>query len=436
MTSICCKLFEHIVHSHISSHLETHNILLANQHGFRRNHSCESQLILTINDLTNTLNQTAGATIDMGILDFSKAFDTVPHERLLSKCHHLGVRGKILTWLRSFLIGRRQRVLVNGSSSSWQSLDSGVPQGTVLGPLMFLIYINDITDNLSPGTTTRLFADDCVIYRPIQTTDDRHSLQHDINTLQEWAVRWQMSFNPKKCNMMHISARGNCHPHPYYMAGIQLEAVKEHRYLGVTFTDTLSWNNHVDVQCSKANRLLGLLRRNLAKCSPRTKAVAYQALVRPHLEYSAPAWDPHTVKNTKKLEQVQRRAARFACNTYSSYQRVTPLLASLNWQPLQTRRQAARLIVFFRMMHHTIAIPSTLVSPGPQRTRSAHPFKCQHVSTRIDVYKYSFIPRTIIQWNQLPHCLATAPSAECFKTGLAEHLAACPNLSYPHYKPY
>ena len=220
------------------------------------------------------------------------------------------------------------------------------------------------------------------------------------------------------------------------MAGIQLEAVKEHRYLGVTFTDTLSWNNHVDVQCSKANRLLGLLRRNLAKCSPRTKAVAYQALVRPHLEYSAPAWDPHTVKNTKKLEQVQRRAARFACNTYSSYQRVTPLLASLNWQPLQTRRQAARLIVFFRMMHHTIAIPSTLVSPGPQRTRSAHPFKCQHVSTRIDVYKYSFIPRTIIQWNQLPHCLATAPSAECFKTGLAEHLAACPNLSYPHYKPY
>ena len=228
-------------------------------------------------------------------------------------------------WLRSFLIGRRQRVLVNGSSSSWQSLDSGVPQGTVLGPLLFLIYINDISDHLSPGTVARLFADDCVIYRPILSPTDRHTLQRDLDTLQEWAVRWQMHFNPKKCNIMHIRARGICDPHPYFMAGVQLEDVTEHRYLGVTLSNSLSWNPHVDAQCSKANRLLGLLRRNLSGCSTRTKTIAYQALVRPHLEYSAPAWDPHTVRNIRKLEQVQRRAARFVANSYSPYQSVTAL---------------------------------------------------------------------------------------------------------------
>jgi hypothetical protein len=228
----------------------------------------------------------------MAILDFSKAFDTVPHERLLSKCHNIGIRGKSLHWLRSFLVGRRQRVLVNGSHSAWDQVISGVPQGTVLGPLLFLTYINDITDNLPPGTVARLFADDCVIYRPVHTPQDRQTFQNNLNSLHEWAVRWQMHFNPKKCTVMHISAKGNCHPHPYFMDGVQLETVQEHRYLGVTLTSTLSWNSHVDAQCSKAGRILGLLRRNLGKCSMHTKSVAYQALVRPHLEYSASAWDP------------------------------------------------------------------------------------------------------------------------------------------------
>jgi len=220
------------------------------------------------------------------------------------------------------------------------------------------------------------------------------------------------------------------------MAGVQLEDVAEHRYLGVTLSNSLSWNPHVDAQCSKANRLLGLLRRNLSGCSTRTKTIAYQALVRPHLEYSAPAWDPHTVRNIRKLEQVQRRAARFVANSYSPYQSVTALLVPLNWQPLQVRRQFTRLTVFYRMMNNTIAIPSSLVQLGPQRTRSAHPLKCQHVFTRIDPYKLSFIPRTIIEWNRLPCNVATSPSTDSFKTGLSAHLAACANLSYPQYKPY
>ena len=372
----------------------------------------------------------------MGILDFSKAFDTVPHERLLSKCHHMGIRGKTLGWLRAFLVERRQRVLVNGSLSTWAPLTSGVPQGTVLGPLLFLIYINDISDNLTPGTTARLFADDCVIYRPISSPTDRHILQNDIDTLHSWSNTWQMHFNPSKCNMMHISTKGNSPPHPYHLAGVQLEAVREHRYLGVTFSDSLSWNQHVDAQCRKASRILGLLRRTLGRCGQATKATAYKSLARPYLEYSASAWDPHTLHNTKQLEQVQRRAARFVTNTYSTYERVTPLLVRLHWQPLQVRRMAARLAIFYRVVNNSLPIPSTHITLATRQTRSANPLKYQHLYTRIDQYRYSFFPRTIIQWNILPTQVVLAPSIDTFKLRLADHLSASPAQSYPQYTPH
>ena len=189
------------------SYLDTHNILTPQQHGFRRDHSCESQLIQTIQDLSSSANKST--QIDAIILDFSKAFDTVPHQRLILKLKHMGLNSKLISWISAFLKGRKQRVVVGGEHSEWVGVESGVPQGTVLGPLLFLAYINDLPDELQ--STVRLFADDCIIYTPIKSIQDSQKLQHDLNKLAEWEKRWQMSFNAKKCFVLRIPSSRKCH---------------------------------------------------------------------------------------------------------------------------------------------------------------------------------------------------------------------------------
>ena len=163
LTSICSKLLEHIIHSQIMRHLDHYKVLTDKQHGFRRGHSCESQLILTIQDLANSLDKKS--QIDIAIMDFSKAFDVVPHNRLIRKLHGYGIQNSTLSWISNFLQTRSQRVVVSGEKSEWSKVRSGVPQGTVLGPLLFLLYINDLPDNIS--SSIRLFADDCIMYREV-----------------------------------------------------------------------------------------------------------------------------------------------------------------------------------------------------------------------------------------------------------------------------
>ena len=290
LTAVCCKVMEHILHSQVMQHLDHHNILSDSQHGFRKKRSCESQLILTIQDLASSLED--GEQIDAVLLDFSKAFDKVPHQRLLLKLQHYGIRGHLLSWIESFLTGRSQKVLVEGKSSSSVPVASGVPQGTVLGPMLFLLYINDLPDNVS--STTRLFADDSLLYRRISTEEDRRILQEDLSRLEAWEKDWQMSFNPIKCEVIRICKRRNQITGSYTIHGQQLATVKSGKYLGVILTDNLSWNAHVDQATKKANNSLAFLRRNLYSCPIHTKVQSYQTLVRPILEYASSAWDPYT----------------------------------------------------------------------------------------------------------------------------------------------
>ena len=184
LTSLSCKLLEHVVQSNVMSHLDKYNVLDDAQHGFRKHRSCVSQLITTLDDFSNCLNKKEQT--DAILLDFSKAFDKVDHEGLILKLEHFGIRNSLLNWIRSFLIDRKQRVLVDGMASTPTTVLSGVPQGTVLGPLFFLIYINDISKGLSQGTKIRLFADDSLLYRTIKTPQDSATLQKDLDTLQIW----------------------------------------------------------------------------------------------------------------------------------------------------------------------------------------------------------------------------------------------------------
>ena len=165
------------------NHLDSNNILHENQHGFRSSRSCETQLLLSTDDISRHMNQ--GHQVDMAILDFAKAFDKVTYRRLAEKLHYFGIRDDTLSWVNTFLQGRQQQVVIDGESSRLSTVSSGVPQGTVLGPTLFLLFINDIATNIS--STIRLFADDCVVYRAINTPEDHHILQQDLNKLVEWS---------------------------------------------------------------------------------------------------------------------------------------------------------------------------------------------------------------------------------------------------------
>ena len=199
LTCITCKLFEHIICKHILAHLEDHKILTDLQHGFRSGRSCETQLVTTFQDLAQMHNK-KGSQIDIAVLNFSKAFDTVPHDGLFSKLKHYGIDEKIWLWIYNFLKDRKQSVVVDGKQSSLIDVVSGVPQGTVLGPLLFLLHINDLPSVVS--SKVRLFADDCLIYRNIKNKEDQIALQKDLNLLENWGNTWGMRFNAAKCNIM------------------------------------------------------------------------------------------------------------------------------------------------------------------------------------------------------------------------------------------
>ena len=307
LTSIVVKTLERIIHSRIYEYLTSNNLLSPIQHGFRTRHSCQTQLLDTINDWSKVIND--GSSTHAVFLDFSKAFDTVPHNRLLLKLENCGIKGHLLKWFEKFLTGRRQRVCINHCVSTWSMVSSGVPQGSILGPLLFIIYINDIGSNLT--SKTKLFADDCVLYRKVNTPKDPDILQRDLEKLAQWSNEWQLRFNISKCKVMCISNRKSSPATNYLINNTPLEWVESFKYLGVFIDRRLSWKEQVNYSVSKATKVLNLLRRNLHHSTKQAKAKVYTTLVRPHLEYSVPVWSPHLKSNKAKLENVQKRASRW-----------------------------------------------------------------------------------------------------------------------------
>jgi ribonucleases P/MRP protein subunit RPP40 len=268
--------------------------------------------VLAVDNWAKSLDK--GVQRDIAIFDFRTAFDSVPHRHLFPKLHSYGIRGNTLQWISSFLTSRKQRVTLNGSYLPWLPVTSGVPQGTILGSLLFLIYINDITTNINSEIC--LFADDCILYRTITSLSDCKLLQVDLNTMHEW----QMQFNSKKCHILTLpSGKINLH-HLINLSGDILLNFDSYPYLGVTVSSDLKWYNHIASITNKAARTLNFVRRNIYNCPSKTKALAYVSLVRPHLEYAAIAWDPHLNRDILQLEMIQRSAARFV---YRDYHRST-----------------------------------------------------------------------------------------------------------------
>ena len=412
LTCICCKIQEHIVLSHMAKHLSSHSIILDSQHGFRERLSTVTQLLTSIHDWATTLEHRGQS--DIVLLDFSKAFDKVSHHHLSIKLDYYGIRGPTLRWINSFLARRQQAVSVNGSHSSWGKVTSGVPQSSVLGPALFLVYINDIQQNIK--SDIRLFADDSILYREIHSVNDHHILQEDINTLSNWATTWLMEFNVKKCAVLTVSRKRNASHFQYSMFQQHLSRVDQHDYLGVSIASDLRWNFHCQNNIKKANKTLGLLRRTLTPCSREVKQKAYESLVRPRLEYAAETWNPHTTSLVDKIEQVQRAAARFVHADYRRTSSVTPMIQNLGWDTLHTRRLLAQSVMFYKIHYKlvNISFPSCVV-PATYFARHNHQLKYQIPTPTTDSYKFSFYPRSIRIWNNLPPSVVMLPTVVAFR---------------------
>ena len=406
---------EHIICSHVRDHLDEYDILSPLQHGFRERHSCESQLLLTLQDLFSWRDR--GVQVDLVVLDFAKAFDTVPHESVLGKLKFYGIDDNINRWVRAFLTNRTQEVVVDGGKSDRAAVASGVPQGTVLGPLLFLLHINDLPLNVE--SSVRLFADDCLLYRAISSREEAEVLQRDLHSLYAWGQRWGMSFNVKKCNIMRITRSRTPITKFYTLGGQILDQVNQAPYLGVLISEELEWAPHINSITSKANSTLGFIRRNLKQCPKDLKELAYMSLVRSKLEYAAGTWDPHHEYNINKLERVQRCAARFVCHDFGPRSSVTQMLSDLGWQQLKDRRKHIRLALLFKIIHDIILVPhQDLLLKADSRTRSSHQFKYRTIRTSTDPYKHSFFPRTIPEWKLLHSDTVNSETIDQFKSRL------------------
>ena len=382
LTSITCKLLEHIIDINIMHHFDQHRVLCDNQHGFRKKRSCETQLLSTIQEIASSTAK--GHQVDIILLDFAKAFDKVPHTRLLHKLDHYGVRGNVKQWIESFLSHREQRVILDRVRFESAEVLSGVPQGTAVGPLLFLCFINDLSQ-------AKLFADDSLLLRVIKNDSDRALLQKDRSALEHWENTWQMSFNPIKCVVLRISTKKmKVLPTQYELHGHTLEVVDSR----VTIKDDLSWGTHIQNTVSKANRTLGFLRRNTKGCTKPVKDLTYKAMVRPTMEYSSTVWDPQTHITT--LEQVQRRAARYVCNDYHSRTPgcVTKMIYDLNWESLEVTRRHESLGMLYRIQHNLVDIP---IDRYLQVSYSYNGGPTKLFQERIPgaTYSNSFFPRTV-----------------------------------------
>nr|VZH99550.1 unnamed protein product [Spirometra erinaceieuropaei] len=389
-------------------------------HGFRKGRSCVTNLHYCLEYWTRAVDR--GDMVHAIYIDFKKAFDSVPHHRLLYKLNRAGVRGKLLMWIRSFLIGRSQAVHVGDQQSAEVAVKNGVPQGSVLGPTLFLVYVNDCANELNCDVA--MFADDIKIWSTIQNEVDEARLQTNLDHLEQWSKDWLLLFNVNKCNFLRVGRTSSPNHTVYRLTGKSLQEVDAQKDLVVWITTSLK----LSLQCSKmaksAMSMLYLVKRAFSSFDEDCFAKFFQTFVRPHQEFAIQAWRPWTAKDLGILEKVQRRATKLVSGQWSLPYETR--LANLDIFPLSYRQLRGDLIQAFRIVRNQgccLAFGDFFELATTTNLRG-HPLKLRVAGARLDTRKFFFSNRVVAAWNALPEDVVMSGSVDTFKWRLDQHRSA------------
>jgi len=430
LTSVCCKSMERVIVSHLVEYLELNGLLSSDQFGFRRGRSTEDQLLLTYDDISMWVDE--GFVVDLLLLDFSKAFDVVCHRVLLAKLGALGVPPVLIDWIGAFLMGRSLRVSCAGVLSGSRDVLSGVPQGSVLGPVLFLIYINYVVHGIS--SRFKVFADDLKLYLHFSRcslADVERSvavMQGDLDGVNAVASSWNLRLNPDKCVAMRFfrgsfdwSQLGDSAV--YSIDGIPLEFVQSHKDLGVLVDTGLRFHLHIRAVVGQASGLANNMLRSTVNRSPEFMILLFTSHIRPILDYCSAVWHTGYLGDMRLLESVQRRWTRHVSGMgdLDYFAR----LRSLGLFSVAGRLVRSDLIKYWKVFHPVAdgvsALP-TIFSRAPDVGTRDHRFKLVVPFCTSDLRRRFFSVRCVNLWNGLPPRVAEAASLGEFKASLGLHL--------------
>jgi ribonucleases P/MRP protein subunit RPP40 len=412
LTSVVCKIMEKIIKNNIVEKLNEHNIIRDSQHGFTKGRSCLTNLLEFFEEVYERIDE--GKPVDVIYLDFAKAFDKVPHVRLAKKLQACGIRGQVLTWIQSWLSGRRQKVGIGDKHSRWETVLSGVPQGSVLGPLLFVIFINDIDDGILSKISK--FADDTKLCRGVGDDEDAEILREDLRRMFRWSQDWQMLFNVEKCSVMHMGKRNK--EYSYEMGGKVLKVSEEERDLGVIMHKSAKPSRQCAEASKKANSTLGMIKRTIVTRDKDTILRLYKSLVRPQLEYCVQAWNPYLKQDIEKLEKVQRRATKMI----SGYKNLSyeERLAKCGLTTLEWRRSRGDLIEAYKIITGKEGIPwERFFELAPNKATRGHRYKL-FKKPRGTIGQRFFSARVVEMWNGLDDSAVSVDTITAFKVKLGK----------------
>ena len=411
------KVFEKIIFKFLFNYFRDNFLLSIYQSGFMPGDSTVNQLVQIYHMMCDALDKQK--EVRLVFCDISKAFDRVWHDGLIHKLECLGIRGNLLIWLKSYLHNRQQRVVVGGKHSSWGTIQAGVPQGSVLGPLLFLVFINDITAVVN--CNIRLFADDTTIFitvdDPIEAAE---TLNSNLESISIWAKKWLITFSPPKTECLTVSRKRNPFHPPIYFDGSAVSEVNHHKHLGITLSNDLKWEIHVNDIVSKAGKRADILSRLMYKLDRKTLEVMYKSFIRPVIEYGDVLLSNITDGQAYKLECVQKRCARVVCGGIRGTSRHV-LYEELGWESLGSRREKHRLFMLHKIIHGNAPnylkeiVPDIVSKRTNYSLRNADsldtdPFKCRTVS-----FLKSYFPSTVREWNLLDPQIKSLPDYDAFK---------------------
>ena len=418
LTSIPCRMLESIIKDKLMGYLANNNLLSESQHGFLKGRSCATNLITFMDKLTKVVD--SGKPADVFYLDFAKAFDKVPHQRLLKKMASKGIDGGIFRWIKSWLKDRIQTVVVNGSESRPSDVKSGVPQGSVLGPPLFDIFIDDLDECAAELEIIIKFADDTKGLKEINSPEDREKLQGALDHLERWAEKWGMKFNIPKCKIMHVGPRNP--GYTYTMSGQQLVEVEEEKDIGVTVHRSLKPAKHCKKVAGIAGGVLQQLVRNFHYRDRYVFKKLYIQYVRPHLEFASPAWNPWQKEDIEILEKVQRKAVGMISGlTGTTYE---DKCKEIGLETLEQRREKQDLLQTFKILRtndmrgeQTLLVKNNRQNGAATRS-TTDPWSLLVPRTRLDIRKHSFTVRAPSLWNKLPANLRAYDDPKMFKRAM------------------